>query len=308
MSLPFRVVDAFTSSPFSGNPAAIVLFEASDRRADDSTFMLNLAREFRHQETAFLVPLSSPSTTSAAEAERETPSYGLRWFTPTVEFPLCGHATLASAHFLFSEHHPTASRLRFETKMSGSLFASRLEDERIELDFPADVSVVQEVDAFDEEHVREKLVEMSMPLEKAVVKVARGKLGWIIELEADYELETAVLDTAPLKTIDGYFMFSQSAKDRHPGFDIYSRVFDPLEPNPEDTVTGSAHCMLAPYYLSVASSRLPSPEEAGKRKTLRAKQGGVVRHGELEVQWDVESWRVKLRGTAVTVMEGVLRL
>ncbi|GAA5974174.1 hypothetical protein JCM11641_003481 [Rhodosporidiobolus odoratus] len=97
---------------------------------------------------------------------------------------------------------------------------------------------------------------------------------------------------------------TQPGKAEHADFDIYSRVFDPNEP--EDAVTGSAHCMLAPYWLTCGSSRLPY-DNAVKSKRIRGKQGGA-RQGQIEAEWDVENWRVKLRGNAVTVMEGTWRL
>ncbi|GAA6029936.1 hypothetical protein JCM8097_009177 [Rhodosporidiobolus ruineniae] len=300
-SLPYRLIDAFTSSPFSGNPASVVLFPSADHPlAQDASYMLNLAREFNLSETAFLVPLPSPPETP------DVPTYRLRWFTPTVEFPLCGHATLASSHWLFTELHPSATRLRFET-MSGTLFASRLaESGQIELDFPADVSVVEEVDLELEEDLRDKLVQVNLALAQSVVRIAKGKIAWIVELAPEFELETAVLDISHLRHFQGYFIFTQPGAPQHPDHDIYSRVFDPVEPIPEDPVTGSAHCMLAPYYLSIASSRLTNPASVRETKTLKARQGGA-RQGELTVQWDVESWRCKLRGEAVTVMEGMLR-
>ncbi|GAA5912030.1 hypothetical protein JCM6882_002011 [Rhodosporidiobolus microsporus] len=300
MSLPYRVIDAFTSTPFSGNPASVVLFPPNDARSADSSLMLRIAREFALSETAYLVPRpSSPSSP-------DVPVYGLRWFTPTVEFPLCGHATLASAHCLFGEHHPEATKLQFETSMSGTLFASRLEDGQIELDFPADVTVVNEVDPFEEEDLRDKLILVHAALAANVVRVAKGKLAWIVELKPDFDLETASLDVSPLRGYKEYFVFTQPRPSDNSQHDIYSRVFDPVESDPEDAVTGSAHCMLAPYYLSLAKSRLPNPAAAVESLTLRAKQGGPRRQGEMTVRWDREQWRCKLRGSAVTVMEGKL--
>ncbi|GAA5826235.1 hypothetical protein JCM11251_007220 [Rhodosporidiobolus azoricus] len=300
MALPYRIIDAFTSTPFSGNAASVVLFPPDGSRASDSSLMLRIAREFALSETAFLVP--RPSSSSSPDV----PVYGLRWFTPTVEFPLCGHATLASAHCLFSEHHPEAQQLQFETSMSGTLYASKGEGGQIELDFPADVSVVEEVDIDAEEDLRDKLVLVHAALAANVVRIAKGKLAWIVELKSDFDLETADINTNPLHGYKEYFIFTQPRPSTDAVHDIYSRVFDPVENDPEDAVTGSAHCMLAPYYLSVASSRLPNPSSVMDTLTLRAKQGGLRRQGELTVRWDRANWRCKLRGSAVTVMEGKL--
>ncbi|GAA5857597.1 hypothetical protein JCM8547_004288 [Rhodosporidiobolus lusitaniae] len=294
--LPYRIVDAFTSSAYSGNPASILLFPSEYPRAPDEAYMQSVAAEFNLSETAFL---------SSLPAVDSLPTYRLRWFTPQVEFPLCGHGTLASAHILFGEHHPEEKKIRFDT-MSGTLFASRVDDGRIELDFPADVSVIEEVDPFEEDDVRDKLGQVSAALLAAVVRIARGKLAWIVELKEEFELEKAVLDVGALKTLEGYFVFTQPAGPQRPGYDIYSRVFDPVETSPEDPVTGSAHCMLAPYWLSLGHPRLANSSSLVSSKTLKARQGGR-RQGELEIVWDVENWRCKLRGNAVTVMEGRLR-
>ncbi|MEA3019425.1 MAG: hypothetical protein QOI47_949, partial [Actinomycetota bacterium] len=121
-TVPLFQVDAFTSTPFAGNPAAVALLE----RAADAAWMQSVAAEMNLAETAFLV---------AAGPGR----YGLRWFTPTVEVDLCGHATLASAHVLWTEGRDTSDVLRFDTR-SGELRARRLPDAVIELDFPANTA------------------------------------------------------------------------------------------------------------------------------------------------------------------------
>ena len=115
--LRYFVVDAFTDRPFAGNPAAVMPLPAWP----DDAWLQNVAMEMNLSETAFLV--------------KEGDGYRLRWFTPKVEVALCGHATLASAHVLWSEGYvPTAEEIRFHTK-SGLLKATR-KDSRIELDFP----------------------------------------------------------------------------------------------------------------------------------------------------------------------------
>src|SRR5258705_8664673 len=118
MGLPIIQVDAFTARPFGGNPAAVCLLPAPR----DEGWMQDVAREMNLSETAFLV--------------RENSAFQLRWFTPTVEVALCGHATLASAHVLWEDGHlPTSQTARFQTK-SGLLTAAR-RDDWIHLDFPA---------------------------------------------------------------------------------------------------------------------------------------------------------------------------
>jgi PhzF family phenazine biosynthesis protein len=197
--LSFRVFNSFTTTPFTGNPGAVYVFSADDPRSSDADLMLSIAKEHNLSETGFVGP--RPSSVSAV------PTYGLRWFTPTVEFPLCGHVTLGSAHVLFEEHHPDATRLQFET-LSGTLFASRLADGRIELDFPADVSVVEDIEVELEEDVLDKLVHVNAALAAAVVRVRKGKIGWVIELKEDFDLETAVLTVAPLVRYSTSLSFS----------------------------------------------------------------------------------------------------
>lgn len=323
--LSFRVFNSFTTTPFSGNPGAVYVFSPSDSRSDDAELMLKIAREHNLSETGFVVP--RPSDDPAV------PVYGLRWFTPTVEFPLCGHVTLGSAHVLFEEHHREAKRLQFET-LSGTLFASRLDDGRIELDFPADVSVVEEIEVELEEDVVDKLVLVNAALAAAVLRVKRGKIGWIIELKEDFDLETAVLTVAPLvrspllprlqsnradpflpriqRVFDGYFIFTHPGGKQHPDHDIYSRVFDQVEPNPEDSVVrlfpvlpSFLTSLLTPFASIdrirslharplLALHRSPSsrrqrqrpqdqnPPSASRRKGTTRRAGSAVGCGELE--------------------------
>ena len=118
--IPLSVIDAFTDVAFAGNPAAVCLL---DRWPSDAWLQL-VGREMNLSETAFLVP-------------RRVSEFELRWFTPKVEVALCGHATLASAHFLWASGTPTDRPLAFHTRKSGVLAAARLPTGEIELDFPA---------------------------------------------------------------------------------------------------------------------------------------------------------------------------
>ncbi|GAA5996971.1 PhzF family phenazine biosynthesis protein [Rhodotorula paludigena] len=303
MPCRYQLIDAFTREAFSGNPAAVVYLEADDSRVGDATFMLNVAREYNLQETAFLVPL-----TAQDDGDRSVPRYSLRWFTPVQEFPLCGHATLASAHSLFSTEHPGATRLRFDT-MSGTLEAEKLADGRIELDFPADVGVLDAANKDELKSLR-AMAELAIPGSSDAIKhIVLGKLGVIVQLDRNFDLQNATVDAISLKSSSRYFIFTQAFEPKSSS--IYSRVFDGAEACPEDPVTGSAHCMLAPYYLSPDSPGFTSlfPASSGTTRplpdTLQARQGGP-RQGVLEVCWRREDGRVKLRGHAVTVMDGTL--
>lgn len=185
-SLPYQVVDAFTKSPFSGNQAAVVLFAAADARSTSAAYQLSLAREFNFSETAFLTPL--PTSTPAA------PHYGLRWWTPVAEFPLCGHATLASAHVLFGTRHGDAELLRFET-MSGTLTARKRNDGGLELDFPADPTVLESKLEGAEARLMRAIGTLGIEgIAGNVRGWARGKLAWIVELDKSVPLASLGLD------------------------------------------------------------------------------------------------------------------
>lgn len=185
---PYRIIDAFTDEAFAGNPAAVVLFDGDDR-IEDVGLMQKLAIEYNLQETAFL-RLQEPS-------DERSPRYRLRWFTPVQEFPLCGHATLASSHYLLDEVHPDADRITFET-MSGPLTAARREPDLIELDFPADDSAVAPAEALDEATYSALMAQVNDELPAAIVAVRVAKLAVVVELTSDFNLADAKLDATCL--------------------------------------------------------------------------------------------------------------
>src|SRR5213594_2535988 len=152
MALRITQVDAFTNRAFAGNPAAVCILP----KAADAAWMLNVAREMNLAETAFLVPRKD--------------GYDLRWFTPTVEVDLCGHATLASAHVLWETKRLAAElTARFETR-SGVLAATRAGDD-VELDFPADPVSTADPDPG-----------LLDALGIAAAAVSKGRIGWMLEL------------------------------------------------------------------------------------------------------------------------------
>jgi len=257
-------VDAFTSRAFQGNPAAVCLL---DRERDDA-WMQSVGAEMNLAATAFLLPRDD--------------GFSLRWFTPAVELDLCGHATLASAHALWEEGvlAPDATA-RFPTR-SGLLTATRAGD-WIELDFPA--TPAQPADPAS------PLLE-SLGV-TAPVYVGRNKFDYLIEVESEelvrgLDPDHALLGTIPVR---GVIVTSLSSS---PDFDFVSRFFAPVSGIPEDHVTGSAHCSLAPYW----SSKLGKTEMTAFQASRR---GGVVR---VRLEGD----RVKLGGQAVTVLRGSLEV
>jgi PhzF family phenazine biosynthesis protein len=262
--IPLFQVDAFTSEPFKGNPAAVCLLH----EARDADWMQHVAAEMNLSETAFLV--------------RRDPGDGfdLRWFTPTTEADLCGHATLASAHVLWEEGvlgpEETA---RFHTK-SGWLAAAR-NGEEIVLDFPATPPEEAECPP-----------ELTMALGVPVPPRFCGKSRFDYFLEAGDEAAVRALrpDHAALARtpVRGVIVTAKGAAP----YDFVSRFFAPGSGVAEDPVTGSAHCALGPYWMK----KLGKPEILAYQASAR---GGVVRVR-------VRGERVELGGRAVTVVRGRL--
>lgn len=259
--VPCIVVDAFTDRPFSGNPAAVCLLES----AAGSAWMQAVAAEMNLSETAFVYP--------------DGDVFGLRWFTPAVEVELCGHATLASAHALWSlDIVAPETAIRFATR-SGELICNN-DGDRVALDFPA-LPV----------RATPPPAGLADALGAAPSYVGQADNGnYLIVLD-----ETGVRHLRPdfgalrATGVAGAIVTAESADAR---FDFVSRYFAPDAGIDEDPVTGAAHCSLAPYW----SERLGKPVLTGYQASRR---GGVVG---VEMAGD----RVILRGTAVTVLSGVL--
>jgi PhzF family phenazine biosynthesis protein len=265
-------VDAFASGPFKGNPACILAPMAA---WPDAAWMQALAAENNQAETAYLLTTDDPAR------------FGLRWFTPALEVPLCGHATLAAAHVLFAELELAADKVTFDT-LSGPLTVIRQGD-RYEMDFPSNPP--------KRTAVPEGLVEA---LGADPTEVWAGSY-----LVAVFDSEAAVRglkpDLAAVEKIAGEATGGRgnisvaALADAGSPHDVVSRFFAPGSGIPEDPATGSAHCILSPLF-------------AGKlgRADLRFHQAYPGRGGDLNCEHRGE--RVLLRGQAVTVIESVLRL
>jgi predicted PhzF superfamily epimerase YddE/YHI9 len=247
MPFDLTVVDSFTDRPFAGNPAAVAMV---DRFPDESEMQL-IAREMNLSETAFAVA-------------RTDGSYDLRWFTPSVEVDLCGHATLATAHVLGGSG-------RFVTK-SGLLTCTNGNDGWIEMDFPADPPVVAETPPT-----------LDIP---GIRWCGRGRTDLLVELADAGAVRSLRPDLAAIATLGVRCVIVTAPGDRA-GIDCVSRVFAPAVGIPEDPATGSAHCTLAPFW----AERLGRTELVGEQASER---GGIVR---MKVAGD----RVILGGRAVTV-------
>lgn len=252
-------VDAFTAEPFAGNPAAVCLL---DRPRDDS-WMQKVAAEMKHSETAFLLPEGS--------------AWRLRWFTPATEVDLCGHATLASAHVLFATKRGGLGGVSFLTR-SGELKAARRGD-LIELDFPALPAV--------EEPPPPGLLDA---LGVEARSTHRSRFDRLIELHSEDAVRAVEPDFRALLKVHTRGTIVTARGKRH---DFVSRFFAPGAGVDEDPVTGSAHCVLAPFW----AARLGKEAMVGFQASPR---GGEVR---VRLQGD----RVLLGGRAVTVLEGELK-
>ena len=254
-------VDSFTDKAFAGNPAAVCLLE----KAADETWMQQVAMEMNLSETAFLYPTDN--------------GYDLRWFTPTVEVEMCGHATLASAHVLYEDgHEPLDKTIRFQT-LSGELRAVK-RGKWIELDFPAirlnEVSAPSEL--LDGIGVRPRAIR-------------KGSFDYLVELDSETAVRTLSPNFAALARLESRGLIA-TAKSSTEEFDFVSRCFFPGLGINEDPVTGSAHCALAPFW----ADRLGKTEFLAYQASVR---GGYVR-------CRVEGDRVHLGGQAITVMRAEL--
>src|SRR6266853_569010 len=240
MSLRIVQVDAFASRPFSGNPAAVCVLTAPR----DERWMQDVACEMNLAETAFL--------------HHENEGYRLRWFTPTIEMALCGHATLASAHVLWEEGRLPADRqARFHTQ-SGLLTADR-RDDWIELDFPATPPAPAAAPPG-----------LATALGGSVTPrwVGRSKSPNLVALAPKATVRALIPDLAALEQVDARGMIVTS-RATTPGYDFVSRFFAPRAGVPEDPVTGSAHCALGPYW----QGRLGKAEFVAYQASAR---GGTV--------------------------------
>lgn len=232
-------VDAFTSTPFTGNPAAVCLLPAPREEA----WMQALAREMNLAETAFLV--------------RQADGFDLRWFTPLVEVALCGHATLASAHVLWEEGElDPMAQARFHTR-SGLLTADRRGD-WIELDFPA--TAPEPIDA---------AAGLAEALGATPCCVQRSSFDYLVELASEAEVRALAPDFKALRALPVRGVIATSRSDSAE-FDFISRFFAPSVGVDEDPATGSAHCTLGPYW----QRRLGKDEFTAYQASPR---GGVVR-------------------------------
>jgi PhzF family phenazine biosynthesis protein len=260
-----RTVDAFTERPFSGNPAAVVLLD----EAPSDTWLAAVARETNVSDTGFVI-----------REEMSDADFRLRWFTPTVEVDLCGHATLASAHCLFEDGAP--GPIRFATR-SGVLTVSQRADGSLAMDFP--VWPPTEFEA-----------------RSAVAEALGAPVEWTGRTDNEFFLlalladESSVRDLSPDLTavggLDASAVIVTAGADPGQRYDFVSRLFAPKAGIPEDPVTGSSHTVLAPFW----ADRLGRTSLVGLQASQRSGLVGVELNGD----------RVTILGRAITVIDGML--
>ena len=261
MTFRFVQVDAFADRPFTGNPAAVVPLETW--LPDD--VMQAIAMENNLSETAFTVPASGDA------------DYELRWFTPTTEVALCGHATLASGHALIA-----GSEVRFRTRKAGVLTVAR-QGQGLSLDLPATLVKPASDEAL--------LAALGTPDAELFLSYRGAEAIAIILLPDAAAVRACAPDMKALGAIDLMAIVTAPGDGGH---DVVSRVFVPAWGVDEDPVTGSAHAALAPFW----AERLGKP---GFTAFQASRRGG-------RVECRLEGDRVVLGGTCVTVIEGMLRI
>ncbi|KAK1791828.1 hypothetical protein P4O66_013809, partial [Electrophorus voltai] len=307
MEIPVFTVDAFTNLPFKGNPAAVCLLE---NELQDELYQ-KIAAEMNLSETAFVTKLK-PTDDFCSGAR-----LGLRWFTPTNEIALCGHATLAAAAVLFYQKENTNPVVAFET-LSGELRVRR-RGESLVMDFPLNRPQVQvgcpTLTHFLLKNQSSSVPVIAQPNARVTVQAAVGAapVQEVCYCKTTKKLLLCLADTcdraalASLNPVAETLLRSdhsgkvksivvtiRGAAASPPGYDFFSRNFAPWHGIPEDPVTGSAHTVLAAYWA----------EKLGKKKMLAYQCSR--RGGELELE--LRDNRVDIAGRAVVILQGTLKL
>lgn len=259
-SIPIYQVDAFSDKLFGGNPAAVCPLDAWP----DDLLLQKIAAENNLSETAFYVDKGD--------------HFHLRWFTPSLEVELCGHATLSAAHVLFSHQGYNSDVIRFQT-LSGELQVKKSE-EGYTMDFPSDLASPVEIP--------ENIMEIMGTMPK---EAWRGKFYLLLLFENESQVASLNPDFIKMKEIPDTGVIATAKGDRS---DFVSRFFGPNVGVNEDPVTGSAHAMLTPYW----SSKLGKTTLSAIQVSERTGYLHCVSKGP----------RVEISGKAITFMEGTISL
>jgi PhzF family phenazine biosynthesis protein len=264
-------LDAFTDRPFAGNPAAVV--PLAEWLPD--TLMQQIAEENNLAETAFYVPV-----------EGSDRHFHLRWFTPTVEVDLCGHATLATACVVFNlEQKPDTDKITFESR-SGPLHVSHSADGWLTLDFPTDTLQKAAI-------IPPALLS---GMTERPTEVYKGRLDFMLVYDTQAQVEALAPDFRELATVPARGIIATAPADADSDVDFISRFFSPQTGGDEDPVTGSAHTSLIPYW----AARLGKTELTARQVSER---GGYLR-----CQLCDDGSRVNISGQVQLYLTGDLRL
>lgn len=231
MKLPIYHIDAFTDKLFCGNPAAVV--PLTDWLSDET--MLNIAAENNLAETAFYVKTDA--------------GFDLRWFTPTVEVDLCGHATLAAAYVIFNLQNYEGDEIRFDTR--SGILTVKLAEDWLTLNFP--------IDQYQIAVPPPALVES---LNITMAEVYKGKTDYLVVLDSEEEVKNLDFDIIVLSTIPARGIIITAVGD---DVDFVSRFFAPQSGIDEDPVTGSAHTTLIPYWADKLDKKTLTAKQLSKR-------------------------------------------
>jgi PhzF family phenazine biosynthesis protein len=258
MQTPVYIVNAFSSGPFSGNPAAVCPLE--HWLTDE--LMQAIAAQHNLSETVFFV--------------KEGNDYNIRWFTPTVEVPLCGHATLAAAYVLFNELDYAHNEIRFQSK-SGELSVLK-ENDILVLDFPSETITDLPLSILSEKQLNAK-----------PIYIGKGRVFILIEVATEKEVFELKPDLLAINTLDAAGVIITAKGE---SVDFVSRVFAPQSGIDEDPVTGSAHCLLIPYW----AQKLHKETFVAKQVSAR---GGIL-------YCTLSGDRVLIGGRAELYLKGVI--
>ncbi len=275
------IIDAFTNEPFKGNQAGVCLIKEDLETVDKKIFQ-KIAFEMNLSETAFVSPKNTKENFTDAQ------EFNLKWFTPTTEVSLCGHATLGSAHVLFNELHNKHSKILFHT-LSGVLTV-RLKDNELIMDFPKNEShTIQPINSI--------MPKIGLKEEEIITWEYEPVLGnLLIEVQSE-ELLKNLQPNIEVLTSQSYEIKLEgillTAKMTNSIFDFASRYFAPWVGINEDPVTGSTHTTLGPYWQRKLSKNKFFAFQASRRS------------GQMKVL--VQDDRVLLYGTAVTTLRGLFR-
>lgn len=287
-SLPIFTVDVFTKQPFSGNPAAVCLVSGAEDIPDD--VKQKIATEMKVSATAFVTRIRQQDDFEQASR------FGIRWFTPAVELPLCGHASIATAAVLFNINKNNVTELHLETRQSGTVVA-RQQGDKIALNFPSNPPEKLPDDSFDE------LIKIStdgLPYDEVFFNAAtRNLFIRLSDSVTRLQFESA---SPPVQLMEkthregrlNGVLLTLKAHDEQV-YDFLSRYFCPWLGLDEDPVTGSAHTTLGTYW----SKQLNKKQLFGRQCS---KRGGEIW---MAIQ---DNERIEVAGNAVTLIEGRLRL